>query len=110
MKEIIETRVYKTKNGKKPLNIWLDGLEVVTRAQIERRLTRLRGGNFGICRALQEGLWELIIDYGPGYRIYYTKLENTVVLLVYAGSKRNQSRDIEKAKEYWLDYKERENL
>lgn len=110
MKEIIETRVYKTTNSKKPLNIWLDGLEIVTRAQIERRLTRLRGGDFGICRPLQEGLWELIIDYGPGYRVYYTKLENTVVLLVNAGSKRNQSRDIEKAKEYWLDYKERENL
>lgn len=51
-------------------------------------------------------MWEIKIDHGPGYRVYFGKIEDKIIILLSAGSKTNQSQDISKAKEYWLDYKE----
>ncbi len=71
------------------------------------RIDRLAAGNFGDCKSLRGGLYELRIDWGPGYRIYYAVLGKTCVLLLCAGDKRSQSRDIKRALEYWNDYKDR---
>ncbi|MBL9122069.1 MAG: type II toxin-antitoxin system RelE/ParE family toxin [Planctomycetaceae bacterium] len=77
------------------------------RAKILARVARLEAGNFGDCKPLREGVSELRIDWGPGYRVYYAMFGRTVVLLLCGGDKRRQSADIDKAVEYWKDYKQR---
>lgn len=65
-------------------------------------------GNFGDAKMIKggEGIWELRIDYGPGYRVYFGKQGATIVILLTGGDKKSQNRDIAKAKRYWLDYKD----
>jgi len=87
---------------------WLAGLkDIKARAKIVTRLDRLALGNFGDCRSLRGGLFELRIDWGPGYRIYYALLGRTCVLLLCGGDKRKQSSDIRRAVEYLKDYREK---
>jgi len=81
---------------------------VYTRAKILTRLDRLRLGNFGDCEPIGAGAYELRIHYGPGIRIYYSRVENKIVLLLCGGDKSSQVRDINKAKEYLEDYRWRE--
>ena len=71
---------------------------------IQRRLDRILNGNFGDHKFCQDGVWELRIDFGPGYRVYYVQEAPTIVLLLCGGSKRMQSADIKQAVRYWLDY------
>jgi len=71
------------------------------------RLDRLKLGNFGDCKTLQEGVSELRIHYGPGIRIYYGKIGDRTVLLLCGGDKGSQDRDINKAKDYLNDYQSR---
>jgi putative addiction module killer protein len=71
------------------------------------RLNRLAAGNFGDCKSLSQGLFELRVDWGPGYRIYYAMLGSACILLLCGGDKRKQSSDIDRALEYLEDYKER---
>jgi putative addiction module killer protein len=78
---------------------WLTGLQdVAGRAVIARRLSRIEAGNFGDAKALSGGVSELRINFGPGYRVYFTKRGKTVVLLLVGGDKGSQARDIAKAK------------
>jgi putative addiction module killer protein len=77
---------------------WLDGLrDVRARVAIDRRVERLKGGNFGDHKFCQEGVWELRIDTGPGYRVYYAQVNQEIVLLLCGGDKSSQSKDISKA-------------
>jgi len=71
------------------------------------RVDRLATGNFGDCKSLGRELFELRIDWGPGYRVYYALIGKTCVLLLCGGDKRKQSSDIEQALKYLKDYKER---
>lgn len=104
----IEIIVYSTSTGKEPFYDWHDKLQANIRAIIRNRLDRVRLGNFGDCKPIkgQRGLWELRMDVGPGYRIYYGKKGNTIVVLLVGGDKGSQVRDIAKAKQYWLECKE----
>lgn len=87
---------------------WLADLkDVRARAKVAVRIDRIATGNFGDCKALREGLYELRIDWGPGYRVYYAMIGRQIVLLLCGGDKRKQSSDIERAFEYLEDYKER---
>ncbi|MFA6263110.1 MAG: type II toxin-antitoxin system RelE/ParE family toxin [Candidatus Babeliales bacterium] len=98
---------YKTSNGKVPFKQWLKDLaNMKARVAIELRLDRLEMGNFGQIRSLGGGLYEMKIDIGPGYRIYFSKIGQLIVLLLCAGDKRSQHRDIIKAQEYLKDYKQ----
>lgn len=107
--EEIEIELYETATGKRPFEIWIKEIkEIHTRAKILTRLDRLKFGNFGDCKTLQEGVCELRIHYGPGIRIYYGKIGNKVILLLCSGDKGSQDRDIAKAKEYLKDYQSRE--
>ena len=81
--------------------------DVRTRAKILARVDRLQADNFGDCKSLGGGLFELRIDWGPGYRIYYALVGKSVVLLLCGGDKRKQSADIKLAKEYLNDYRKR---
>jgi putative addiction module killer protein len=79
----------------------------MARVAILRRVDRLTVGNFGEHKFLQDGVWELKIDLGPGYRVYYALEQTTVVLLLCGGSKGTQAADIAKAVRYWQDYQHR---
>jgi len=92
--------------GKVPFKEWLKELDKHIRGIILSRLDRILLGNFGDCHSIQgaKGISEIRFDVGAGYRIYYGKEENTVIILLVGGSKRTQTRDIAKAKRYWQDY------
>jgi putative addiction module killer protein len=105
---LIEIRHYVSRAGKDLFDDWLSQLaDARAQAKIAARINRLAAGNFGDCKPLRQGLSELRIDWGPGYRIYYAMLGKICVLLLCGGDKRRQSPDIERALEYLKDYKER---
>ena len=101
-------RHYLTLTGADPFQSWLDRLkDLKARVAILRRVDRLLADTFGDHKYLKEGVWELRIDVGPGYRVYYGKHGKTSVLLLCAGSKRTQASDIAKAVGYWAEYERR---
>lgn len=102
----IQIRIYQLSEGKVPYLIWLDKLkDQEAKQRIQARINRLRLGNFGQTNSVGEGLRELKIDYGPGYRVYFGQEGNEIVILLCGGDKSTQSDDIKKAKEYWKNYK-----
>ena len=102
---IVELREYLTESGQNPFRSWLEGLrDRQARAKIRVRLNRIRLGNFGDSKSVGGGVSELRIPHGPGYRVYFGRKENSVVILLYGGDKKSQSRDIALAIEYWHDY------
>jgi len=107
----IAIHLYTTSAGQQPFISWLKKLEKKTRTIINQRLIRLRIGNLGDCKPIRgsNGVYELRVDYGPGYRVYFGKSGSTIVVLLVGGDKGSQSRDIAKANQYWLDFKEREH-
>ena len=105
-----EIRVYQTSSGREPFNEWLNAIrDTETQARIRARLERLEDGNLGDCQSVGEGVFELRIHFGSGYRVYFGQIDNTIILLLCGGDKSSQRRDIERAKIYWLEYK-REHL
>ncbi len=105
---VIEIRHYVSRAGKDIFDDWLTQLvDARTQAKIASRVNRVAAGNFGDCKSLRQGLCELRIEWGPGYRVYYAMIGRESVLLLCGGDKRRQSTDIERALEYLKDYKER---
>lgn len=105
----IDIEIYETATGKRPFEIWVKDIkEIHTRAKILTRLDRLKLGNFGDCKTISDGVFELRIHYGPGIRVYYGKIGDKIILLLCGGDKSSQERDILKAKEYLKDYQLRE--
>ena len=103
-----ELRIYATATGRRPFSEWLDRLKDHRgRDLIRVRLNRVALGNLGDCRSLGGGVHELRVDFGPGYRVYFGQESDRIILLLCAGAKRTQARDIEKANTYWQDYRSR---
>lgn len=103
-----EIRYYATALGRIPFKHWLSGLRddrAVSKVNI--RLVRLANGNMGDCRKAGEGVLELRVDYGPGYRVYFGQDGPRIILLLVGGDKKTQDRDIQLARHYWEDYKNR---
>lgn len=99
-------KYFKTNSGKIPFKQWLNDLsDMKTRVAIELRIDRILLGNLGQCKSLGGGLHELKIDVGPGYRVYLGKVGQQVILLLCAGDKKSQPKNIVKAREYLKDYK-----
>jgi len=99
---------YQTVDGQIPLDNWLRSVRDRTvRSRMVARLDRLTDGLLGDWKSLGGGISELRVDCGPGYRIYYALDGINVILLLCAGTKRTQAKDIEKARAYWKDYKVR---
>ena len=106
--QTFEVRHYCTANGRVVVGEWLRSLrDQDAKARIVTRFSRLSLGNFGDHKPMRDGVWELRVDVGPGYRVYYAMADKTCVLLLCGGDKRRQSSDIERAVEYWKDYKKR---
>ena len=100
-----ELRSYQAPSGKIPFQDWLSNLrDAKGRAQIEIRIDRLEYGNFGDCKAVGEGVLELRIRFGPGYRVYLAEDGPKVVLLLIGGDKNTQAKDIKTARGYWREY------
>jgi len=106
---VLEVRRYVTSSGKDVVGEWLSKLEPNARARIVTRIDRLSLGNFGDSKSLRAGVSELRIDWGPGYRLYYGMVGRTCVILLCGGDKRKQTSDIERAIEYFEDFKQREH-
>jgi putative addiction module killer protein len=105
-----EIQNYLTADGKSPFEDWLDSLrDMKAISKINNRLRRVKLGNFGDYRSVGEGVCELRIDHGPGYRVYFGQVGTTIILLLCGGDKSTQTQDIRKAQEYWRDYERREN-
>ena len=108
----LEVSAYRTSSGKEPFTEWLDSIrDKTTRGRIKKRMDRVENGNMGDYRRLGTNLYELRLNFGPGYRIYYsiyfTESDSKTILILCAGDKSSQTRDIERAKEYSLDAEQR---
>ena len=92
--------VYRTREGQLPFDEWLRKLcDANATARVLARIGRIRRGNFGDCKPVGEGVSELRVDYGPGYRVYFGQKGQTLVILLCGGDKRTQDRDIRQARQ-----------
>jgi len=108
---MFEIRNYLTETGHDVFNHWYLGLKDSTvKRAIDRRIARMTLGNFGDCKPCSDGVWELRIDMGAGWRIYYARSGQAVVLLLCGGDKRTQRADIAKACSYWQNWKQRQQI
>lgn len=102
-----EIRRYRSVEGDEPLTRWLAELpDRQARARILARIERLEIGNFGDCKFVRDGVSELRIDWGPGYRLYYGR-DGRIIVLLCGGDKRKQGADIERAVRLWQEYASR---
>jgi len=105
---MFELRIYSTTQGRAVFADWLRKLrDTKAKAAVIRRINRVEHGNFGDHKSCREGVWELRIDMGPGYRVYYAQSAKTIILLLCGGDKGTQDSDIAKACEYWRDWQRR---
>jgi len=95
--------VCQDENGEEPFSTWYRGLDPKTRAIVSNRIDRVEDGNFGDVRSVGEGVSELRIDYGPGYRVYFGQIGNQVHLIT-GGFKNGQQADINWARRFWRDH------
>lgn len=100
---------YYEENERRPCEDWINSLkDKKGKAKILGRISRASNGNFGDHKNLSDGVWELKIDFGPGYRVYFGIDNDQIILLLAAGTKRNQQNDIDTAKNRWTSYERKE--
>ena len=107
---MIELFRYQRDDGREPFTEWLNGLrDKLAQARIRIRLRQVQAGNFGDCEPVGEGVIELRVHVGAGYRVYCGRHGKTVVLLLCGGDKGSQTADIKRAKELWSEWKRRQD-
>jgi putative addiction module killer protein len=104
---VTEIRQYIDRLGRNPFEQWYEKLDDFTQARIAVFLDRLERGNFTAAKSVGEGVQELCLDFGPGYRIYFGKDGERLVILLGGGTKRRQQADITTAHVLWREYKDR---
>ena len=105
---MFEIRQYLTPAGKDPYSAWRRKVrDTKAKIAIDKRIVRMELGNFGDCKFCRDGVYEMRINVGPGFRVYYAVSGNQLILLLCAGDKKTQSQDIDKACQYWSDWKSR---
>lgn len=104
---MLEIRYYVAVDGRQPFAEWFADLQPVTRARIARAIARMEQGNLSNVKPVGGGVLEYRIDFGPGYRVYFGRDGERLVILLTGGSKKRQQRDIEAALACWRDYKRR---
>ena len=106
---MIEIYRYQTVEGKEPVTEWLQSLkDKQSEAKLRMRIRRLEAGNFGDCKPVGDGVLELREHLGAGYRVYFGRHGQKIVVLLCGGSKKSQVADINKAREFWADWKRRQ--
>lgn len=104
----IKIITYQTTKAKLPFDQWISKLDKVTALKIFGRIQHMASGTLGDCKNVGGGVLEARVDIGPGYRIYFAlAADGTIIVLLCGGNKSSQKSDIERAKQFWLDYKER---
>jgi putative addiction module killer protein len=107
---VYEIRHYLTRDGRDVYEEWHSELrDLKARIAIDRRINRIELGNFGDHKFCRDGVWELRVDFGPGYRVYYAVAGAQIVLLLCGGDKRTQNADISRACTHWRDWQSRED-
>ena len=105
---MIELETYESEDGRKPFDRWyLQLRDKVAATRIFQRLSHVQQGNFGDCSAVGDGVIELRVHVGAGYRVYCARHGQTLVLLLCGGDKSSQAVDIKSAQSYWADWKRR---
>ena len=110
MREVVPrtVEIYVTRDGKDVFHKWMDGLaDQRAKALIDKTVAKVRLGNLGQHKSVGEGVQEIVLNYGPGYRIYFGEQGATRVILLCGGTKKRQEEAINEAKRYWKDWKER---
>lgn len=108
MADSYEILIYQKEDGTRPYSDWFSAMrDVKARLAVSRRIYRMSVGNFGDHKSLKQGLWELRIDVGTGYRVYYCMEGTQIVLLLCGGDKDTQTEDIARARQYKADYEQR---
>src|SRR5690349_6176634 len=101
----VQTRYYTCREGHAPFEEWFIALNAIAAARITKAIYKLELGNFSNVEGVGSGVFEQKIDFGPGYRIYFGKDGNELIILLLGGSKKRQSNDIAHAISFWHDYK-----
>ncbi|MDR3474080.1 MAG: type II toxin-antitoxin system RelE/ParE family toxin [Devosia sp.] len=104
---MLELRYYVTPGEASPFADWFEGLDAMAAAKVTVALARLEQGNLSNAKGVGEGVLEYRINWGPGYRVYFGRDGETLVILLAGGTKQRQQKDIEAAKARWADYKRR---
>jgi putative addiction module killer protein len=104
---MIDVREYLDIKGRSPYAAWFDSLNATAAAKVATAITRISLGNFSNVEGIGSGVFEYKLDFGPGYRIYFGKDGQTLVILLGGGTKKRQQRDINAAVANWQDYKRR---
>ena len=102
----LAVREFLTAGGDSPFRDWLAELDVPVRARVQARVLRFEIGNLGDHKPVGGGVMEARLDFGPGYRIYFGRDGQRLVLLLLGGHKGSQTKDIRRARAYWIDYLE----
>ena len=104
---MIDLRGYIDEDGSRPFADWMDALDAAAAAKVTIALARMEQGNFSRVKSVGSGVFECKIDFGPGYRIYFGKDGESLVILIGGGTKKRQQQDIAAAQECWAVYKRR---
>ncbi len=104
---MIEVREYVTAKGRSPYRDWLVKLDPAAVARVIAAVLRMESGNFSAAKGVGAGVSELRLDFGPGYRVYFGRDGERLVILLAGGTKRRQQADIEAAHALWAEYKRR---
>ena len=96
------------RSGSSPFADWFATLDATTAAKVTTAIRRLELGNFSNVKGVGAGVFEYRIDFGPGYRVYFGKDGESIVIVLAGGTKKRQARDIQSAHERWADYKHRQ--
>lgn len=103
----MEIREFLGQQGSSPFGLWFERLDPMSAVKITTAITRMSLGNFSNAKGVGEGVLEYRIDYGPGYRIYFGKDGDRLVILVAGGTKKRQQADIKTAQARWAEYRKR---
>ncbi len=101
-----DIRYYVDDDGTAPFANWAEGLDDFAAAKVTVALRRIAAGNLSNVKGVGEGVLEFRIDFGPGYRVYFARDGDTLVILLTGGTKKRQQRDIRAAHSFWHDYKQ----
>jgi putative addiction module killer protein len=102
---MIEVRYYVTEEGRSPYADWFSFLDPVARAKVAAAIVRIGQGNMSNIKSVGNGVFEYRINFGPGYRVYFGREGDIVVILITGGTKKRQQRDIDAAADLWRAYK-----